>query len=164
MSRAPGPEPAPHDGRDAPPNDDRDAPPVGDGAGIEAVASIVGDRWAMLIVRDVFRGIRRFDALQDDLGVSRPILSKRLRRLLDADILRRVPYQTNPVRYDYVLTPKGTELSPALVALVRWGERWYGADEPVVLVHGACGREFEQGFWCATCSTTIGPNDIRSRR
>jgi DNA-binding HxlR family transcriptional regulator len=141
------------------PESDREA------SGIESVAAIVGDRWSMLIVRNVFRGIRRFDALQDDLGVSRPILADRLKRLVEAGILVRQQYQDRPPRYDYVLTPAGTDLSPALVALIRWGDRWFGeGDRTVVLVHADCGREFEQGFWCATCSTTIGPGDIRSQR
>jgi DNA-binding HxlR family transcriptional regulator len=135
------------------------------GPGIESVAAVVGDRWSMLIVRNVFRGIRRFDALQDDLGVSRPILADRLKRLVAAGILERQRYQDHPPRYDYVLTPAGTELSPALVALIRWGDRWFGdGDRTVVLVHAECGREFEQGFWCRTCKTKFGPSDIRSGR
>jgi len=118
----------------------------------------------MLIVRNIFRGIRRFDALQADLGVSRPILAGRLERLVDSGILERVAYQDRPPRYDYVLTPAGLELSPALVALIRWGDRWFGdGGRTVVLVHSECGQEFEQGFWCTTCSTTFGPSDIRSR-
>lgn len=132
---------------------------------IEAVASIVGDRWSMLIVRNVFRGIRRFEALRDDLGVSRPVLADRLKRLVAAGILERIPYQTNPPRYDYVLTAAGQALSPALVALIRWGDEWFGDGDPtVVLVHAECGEEFEQGFWCPTCSARIRPSDIRSRR
>ena len=134
------------------------------GPGIAAVASIVGDRWSMLIVRNVFRGIRRFDALHDDLGVSRPVLAGRLKRLVEAGILERTRYQDHPPRHDYVLTPAGLELSPALVALIRWGDRWFGGDErTAVLVHADCGEEFEQGFWCRTCATTFGPSEIRSR-
>jgi DNA-binding HxlR family transcriptional regulator len=134
------------------------------GPGIESVAAIVGDRWSMLIVRNVFRGIRRFDTLQDDLGVSRPVLADRLKKLVAAGILERQRYQDHPPRYDYVLTAAGTELSPALVALIRWGDRWFGdGDRTAVLVHADCGEEFEQGFWCRTCATTFGPSDIRSR-
>jgi DNA-binding HxlR family transcriptional regulator len=139
--------------------------PTEHGPGIESVAAIVGDRWSMLIVRNVFRGIRRFDALQDDLGVSRPILADRLKRLVAAGILDRQRYQDHPPRYDYVLTPAGTELSPALVALIRWGDRWFGGEErTAVLVHADCGKEFEQGFWCRTCKTKFGPSEIRSGR
>ena len=128
------------------------------------MAAVVGDRWSMLIVRNVFRGIRRFDALHTDLGVSRPVLSGRLDRLVEAGILERVRYQDHPPRHDYVLTRAGVELSPALVALIRWGDRWFGGDEPTaVLVHAECGKEFEQGFWCRTCATTFGPTDIRAQ-
>jgi len=118
-----------------------------------------------VLEKNIFRGIRRFDGLQDDLGVSRPILADRLKRLVTAGILERIRYQDNPPRYDYVLTPAGADLSPALVALIRWGDRWFGeGDRTVVLVHSECGREFEQGFWCSTCSSKIGPSDIRSQR
>jgi DNA-binding HxlR family transcriptional regulator len=134
------------------------------GLGIETVAAIVGDRWSMLIVRDVFRGIRRFDALHEDLGVSRPVLAGRLKRLVEAGILERRRYQEHPPRDDYVLTPAGLELSPALVALIRWGDRWFGGTErTAVLVHAECGNEFDQSFWCRACATTFGPSDIRSQ-
>lgn len=133
-------------------------------AGIEAVASIVGDRWSMLVLRNVFRGIRRFDALCDDLGVSRPILANRLKRLVEAGVLERVPYQDHPPRFDYRLTRAGIELSPAIVALLRWGDTWFGDGTPTaVLVHADCGQEFEQGFWCATCKVTLGPSAIRAQ-
>ncbi len=133
-------------------------------AGIAAVASIVGDRWALLVLRDVFRGIRRFDALCEDLGVSRPVLAKRLKWLVEAGVLERVPYQEHPPRYDYRLTRAGVELSPALVALLRWGDSWFGdGARSAVLVHADCGREFEQAFWCTSCKTTFGPTAIRSR-
>jgi DNA-binding HxlR family transcriptional regulator len=132
-------------------------------AGIEAVASVVGDRWSMLVVRNVFRGIRRFDALCDELQISRPVLANRLQKLVDVGVLERVPYQTNPPRCDYRLTPAGIDLSPALVALLRWGDDWFGdGARSAVLVHAGCGSEFEQAFWCSTCRRTFGPGEIRS--
>lgn len=135
-----------------------------DDAGLEAVASIVGDRWSMLVLRNIFRGVRRFDALCDDLGVSRPILANRLKRLVEAGVLERVPYQEHPPRYDYRLTEAGVQLSPALVALLRWGDTWFGdGTRTAVLVHAPCGVEFEQGFWCSTCKVTFGPAAIRAR-
>ena len=93
---------------------------------IAAVADLVGDKWSMLVLRDVFRGVRRFDELCADLGMSRAVLTERLKRLVDAGVLTRVPYQERPVRYEYRLTPMGVELSPMLVALMRWGDRWLG--------------------------------------
>ncbi len=130
---------------------------------IEAVAQLVGDKWSMLVVRDVFRGVRRFDDLCDDLGVARAVLTGRLKRLVDAGVLTKVPYRQRPVRYEYRLTPMGLELSPMLVALLRWGDRWLGSGEPTAhLVHAPCGTEVQQAFWCSTCRCTFGPTAIRS--
>jgi DNA-binding HxlR family transcriptional regulator len=131
---------------------------------IAQTLEIIGDRWTMLILRDVFRGLHRFDEFRLDLGIARPVLSDRLAKLVDAGILDKVPYQEHPPRYEYRLTPMGTELSPALVALMRWGDHWLAHDQVgVVLYHGACGTELEQGFWCPTCATTFGPRAIKSR-
>ncbi len=130
---------------------------------IETVARLIGDKWSMLVVRDVFRGVRRFDDLQADLGVSRAVLTDRLKRLVAAGVLTKVPYLEHPPRHEYHLTPMGTELSPMLVALLRWGDRWFGDGDPTaVLVHAPCGTEFEQGFWCRRCKTTFGPSAIRA--
>ena len=126
--------------------------------------AIIGDRWTMLILRDVFRGCHRFGELRHELGIARPVLSSRLTKLVGAGILERVPYQEPPPRYEYRLTPMGIELSPALVALMRWGDRWLATGQAdVVLVHGACGTELDQGFWRQTCATTFGPLAIRSQ-
>jgi DNA-binding HxlR family transcriptional regulator len=103
---------------------------------IAEVARLVGDKWAMLVVRDVFRGVRRFDDLCGDLGVGRAVLADRLKRLVEAGVLTKSPYGERPVRYEYRLTEMGMELSPMLVALLRWGDRWLGGGEPTaVLVH-----------------------------
>jgi len=131
-------------------------------ATIQSVASLVGDKWAMLVVRDVFRGVRRFDDLQADLGVSRAVLTERLKRLTAAGVLVKAPYRERPVRYEYRLTEMGLELSPVLVALLRWGDQWLGDGDPTaVLVHAPCGSAFEQAFWCNSCKTTFGPAHIR---
>ena len=131
---------------------------------IARTINIIGDRWTMLILRDVFRGLRRFEELRIDLGVARPVLSERLRKLVEAGVLKKVPYQDHPPRHEYRLTPMGVDLSPALVALMRWGDRWLVQDQSTtVLYHGPCGTEFEQAFWCQTCGTTFGPLAIRSR-
>jgi DNA-binding HxlR family transcriptional regulator len=131
---------------------------------IARTLEVIGDRWTMLILRDVFRGLRRFDELRLDLGVARPVLSDRLRKLVDAGVLEKVPYQDRPPRHEYRLTPMGVELSPALVALMRWGDRWLARDQSTtVLYHGPCGTELQQAFWCPTCATTFGPLAIRSR-
>jgi DNA-binding HxlR family transcriptional regulator len=131
---------------------------------IARTVEIIGDRWTMLVLRDVFRGLRRFDEFRLDLGIARPVLSDRLRKLVEAGVLERVPYQDHPLRHEYKLTPMGVELSPALVALMRWGDRWLARDQPTtVLYHAACGTELQQAFWCPTCATTFGPLAITSR-
>ena len=131
---------------------------------IAQTLEILGDRWTMLILRDVFRGLHRFEEFRLDLAIARPVLSERLAKLVDAGVLEKVRYQEHPPRFEYRLTPMGTELSPALVALMRWGDRWLAHDQiGVVLYHGACGTELEQGFWCPTCATTFGPRAIKSR-
>lgn len=123
---------------------------------------VVGDRWSILIVRAGLRGLRRFEEFRADLDIARPILTERLRRLVEHGIMEKVPYHDHPVRYEYRLTDAGIALSPMLVALVRWAEDHVLAAEPTtVLVHAPCGTEFEQGFWCRRCATTFGPAAIR---
>lgn len=141
--------------------------PETDLEGADSIArtlEIIGDRWTLLILRDVFRGLRRFEQFRDALGIARPVLADRLRKLVAAGVLERLPYQDRPPRYEYRLSAMGRELSPALVALMRWGDRFLAGGEPtVVLYHAACGTELEQGFWCRSCATTFGPLAIRSR-
>ncbi|QBE62023.1 winged helix-turn-helix transcriptional regulator [Pseudoduganella lutea] len=84
---------------------------------------LVGDRWALLIVRDAFDGVRRFGDFQRNLGVARNILADRLRMLVDAGILASQPASDGSAYQEYVLTPKGDDLFPVIVALRRWGER-----------------------------------------
>jgi DNA-binding HxlR family transcriptional regulator len=146
---------------DALPADADEAPP---NCSIAAALNIVGDRWTILILRDAFRGIRRFDEFQRDLDIARPVLAERLKRLVAAGLMHKHEYQSQPVRYEYRLTRMGFELSPALVALMRWGDAWLAdGSPPTVLVHEPCGRELAQGFWCPTCKQTFSPSEISSR-
>jgi DNA-binding HxlR family transcriptional regulator len=130
---------------------------------IERTLALVGDRWTILVLRATLRGIRRFDDFCTDLGIARPILTARLRKLVQAGLMTKELYQEHPPRYEYKLTPAGVDLSPALVALVRWGEHHLADGRPAatVLVHAPCGTELEQAFWCVTCATTFGPAAIR---
>lgn len=134
-------------------------------AAIEHTLSVLGDKWSILVVRAVLRGVRRFDELIDDLGVARPVLADRLKRLVEHDVLTKVPYQEHPVRHEYRLTDAGLALSPVLVALVRWSETHVPQVRPTTaLVHAPCGTELEQAFWCKRCATTFGPAAIRGVR
>jgi len=91
---------------------------------VTAATGVLGDRWAWLVVQEVARGHRRFDALVDELGISRKVLAERLRSLVEAGVLERVAYHVAPPRYDHVLTDRGRALLPVLVGLQDWGDRW----------------------------------------
>jgi DNA-binding HxlR family transcriptional regulator len=131
---------------------------------IAATLAVIGDRWTVLLLRDVFRGVHRFSDLQEDLGIARNLLSSRLAKLVAADVLEKIPYQERPVRFEYRLTDKGRDLSPALIALMGWGDRWTAKGQPpTVLVHDQCGTPLEQRVECPTCNEVINPLHIRSR-
>ena len=130
---------------------------------IARTLEVIGDRWTMLILRDSFRGVRRFDEIQRDLGIARNLLTDRLNKLVEHGVLEKQLYQARPPRYEYRLTPKGVDLSPALVALMRWGDHWLAdGDPPVSLLHDRCGQPLDQAFVCWTCDQTITPLQIRS--
>ena len=105
----------------------------GQNCSIAKTLEIVGERWTLLIVRDVFLGLRRFDQLHESLGIARNVLTDRLNRLVDEGILERVPYSERPLRYEYRLTPKGLELNVALTALRQWGDKHLGGKPPRLL-------------------------------
>ncbi|HJM31906.1 MAG TPA: helix-turn-helix domain-containing protein [Acidimicrobiales bacterium] len=135
-----------------------------DRCSIARTLEAVGDRWTLLILRDLFRGVRRFERLHGDLGIARNLLTDRLRRLEEAGVVQRVPYQERPVRHEYRLTAKGRDLSPALVALMAWGDRWCAEDgPPTLLIHDACHGPVEHAVRCPTCDEAVAAQHIRSR-
>jgi DNA-binding HxlR family transcriptional regulator len=117
---------------------------------------IIGERWTILIVRDIFLGVRRFDDLQRKLGVARNILQTRLERLVDHGILVKRPYQERPVRYEYRLTTKGADLWPVLVSLLQWGDRYaIDGERPMILQHKGCGGELDDRRRCVECGVDV---------
>jgi DNA-binding HxlR family transcriptional regulator len=105
----------------------------GQNCSIARSLEIVGERWTLLIIRDVFLGLRRFDQLQESLGIARNVLTDRLNRLVDEGILVRVRYRERPERYEYQLTDKGRELNIALTALRQWGDTYLSEKPPRLL-------------------------------
>jgi DNA-binding HxlR family transcriptional regulator len=105
----------------------------GQNCSIARALEVVGERWTLLIVRDVFLGRRRFDELQASLGVARNVLTDRLNRLTDEGILERVLYNERPERYEYRLTAKGRDLNVALTALRQWGDTYLSERPPMLL-------------------------------
>ena len=124
---------------------------------------VIGERWSLLIVRDVLNGNRRFGEIQGSLGVARNVLSARLQRLLDEDILERRRYQQSPSRYEYFLTEKGLDLWPALIALLHWGDRYSAGPEgpPALIVHKECGGEVSDRGICQRCGELLHARDAR---
>lgn len=135
------------------------------GCSIEAALEIVRDRWTILILRDAFRGIRRFDDLRRDLEIPRAILADRLRSLVDSGVFVKRQYQQRPERFEYRLTPMGMELSPILVSLMQWGDRWLSGEDgpPRLLVHEPCATEIDMSFYCWTCEEAFTPSQISSQ-
>jgi len=103
---------------------------------------VLGDRWTVLILRDVFNGVHRFDDIQGHLGVARDVLTKRLATLVEQGVVERVAYQEPGARrrHEYRLTPAGRDLRPVLLSLIAWGDahRADGSGPPIVLSHEGC--------------------------
>ena len=108
---------------------------------VASTLEVIGERWTLLIIRDVFLGIRRFEDLQRDLGVARNVLQARLERLVEArDRASSGPTRSGPLRCEYRLTEKGADLWPVLVALLQWGDRYaLEGERPMILQHRGCG-------------------------
>jgi DNA-binding HxlR family transcriptional regulator len=124
--------------------------------------SIIGDRWTLLILRDCFLRVRRYEDFQQRLGIGRGILSDRLNQLVDAFILAKVPYQNNPRRYEYRLTPKGLDLYPVIMSIVHFGDV-HLADKkgrPLLHRHRKCGHLFDPVMTCSECGEPLDPRDV----
>jgi DNA-binding HxlR family transcriptional regulator len=130
---------------------------------VARTVEVVGERWTMLILREAFLGVRRFDAIQRDLGIARNILSDRLGKLVDHGILERRPYQERPERFEYRLTDRGRDLYPIVVTLMRWGDEHLapGGEAPVHLVHASCGRRTQPSLVCDVCGEPVTARDVR---
>jgi DNA-binding HxlR family transcriptional regulator len=122
----------------------------------------VGEWWSLLIIRDAFFGVTRFDQFQERLGISRNILNQRLARLVDHEILDKVRYSEHPPRYDYRLTAKGRDLWPVLTAMRQWGDKYAApAGPPLELLHKACGKLSQAVMTCSACGERLSAHDLR---
>ena len=125
---------------------------------------VVGEWWTMLIVRDAFLGIRRFDDFQARTGISRNVLTARLEHLVDHGVLERRPYQDRPVRHEYVLTDKGRDLWQVLTSLREWGDRWAAPEgAPLEIVHQACDHVTHMAVVCDQCGEPLDSRAVRAR-
>ena len=127
--------------------------------------AVIGDRWTLMILRDCFLGVRRFEAFQERLGISRTIIADRLKHLTEEGVLRRVAYQEHPVRHEYRLTDKGLDLHPVVMAIVHWGDRHYAgeAGPPLLHRHKTCGCDFHPVQTCSECGEPVDARAVETR-
>lgn len=125
--------------------------------------SVVGDRWTLLVLRECFLGIRRFDEFEKRLGITRHVLADRLKKLVEARVLDKVAYQQRPLREEYCLSAKGRDLYPAIMALVQWGDRHMSGPEgvPIRHIHRRCGQPMHGVLVCSDCGEPLLPKDVQ---
>jgi DNA-binding HxlR family transcriptional regulator len=122
---------------------------------------LIGERWTMLVIREVFLGHRRFDEIAARLGVARNVLTARLTRLVDEGVLERRRYQERPERFEYRLTEKGIDLWPVIVSLIQFGDRYYAPyGPPLVMRHKRCGGAVDEHRTCAECGARLTARDV----
>jgi DNA-binding HxlR family transcriptional regulator len=127
---------------------------------IARTLEVLGERWTLLIIRDVFSRRRRFDQIQESLGIARNVLAARLARLVDEGILEKRAYQERPARYEYFLTDKGLELWPVMVTMMHWGDRHLSdARPPVIIRHKGCGGPVGDRGICERCGELLEARD-----
>jgi DNA-binding HxlR family transcriptional regulator len=132
---------------------------------VARTVSVIGDRWTLLILRDCFLRVRRFEEFQARLGITRHVLADRLRKLVRAGVLRKVAYQSRPRRYEYRLTAKGLDLQPVMLAIVHWGDVHLAGERgrPMLHEHRSCGHAFDPVVACSVCGEAVGPRDVQVR-
>jgi DNA-binding HxlR family transcriptional regulator len=121
----------------------------------------VGEWWSLLIVRDAFLSVRRFDDFQARLGISRNTLNQRLNHLVEHGVLRRVQYQEHPPRFEYRLTDKGRDLWHVVTAMRQWGDRWAAPNGPPLKIHHTrCGHVAKALSVCSHCGEQLDPRGV----
>jgi DNA-binding HxlR family transcriptional regulator len=130
---------------------------------IAAALTVLGEKWSLLVVRELSLGVTTFDKIQRNTGAPRDLLATRLRRLEEAGVVERRPYQDKPLRHSYHLTAAGDELRPVLLALSQWGERWTEQVNAVDWVH-SCGEVVDVQHTCRACGERVTGLDLRARR
>src|SRR3974377_1569046 len=125
--------------------------------------SVIGDRWTLLILRDCFLRVHRFEDFHERLGIPRPILPRGLKNLVDEFVLVRVPYQQRPLRYEYRLTQKGLDLYPIVMAIVHWGDVYMAGKKGRPLLHtpDLCGKDFDPVMVCSECGAPLSPRQAQ---
>jgi DNA-binding HxlR family transcriptional regulator len=127
--------------------------------------AVIGDRWTLLVLRECFLRVRRFEAFQANLGITRHLLAARLKKLVRFGVLQQIAYQARPVRHEYILTQRGLDLYPVIMALVHWGDM-HMADErgrPLLHEHKTCGAVFDPVTVCSECGEPLRAKAVRTQ-
>lgn len=129
---------------------------------IARTIEVVGDRWTLLVVRNALTGVKRFEHFQQSLGIAPNVLTDRLGRLTDADVLTHRKYQDRPERFEYIPTDKGRALWPVLAAMIAWGDRYYPLPDgaPKLLLHDQCGEPIAATLVCTRCAAAVDPSEV----
>lgn len=147
---------------------DTSAPALSSNCSAQRTLELVGDRWAILVLRDIFSGLRRFDDLQRHLGIARNVLTARLNQLVERDILAKVAYREpgQRERSEYRLTDMGRDLYPVVAALIAFGDKHLAGDDgpPVLLQHRDCGASVQVHLTCDEGHTLDSVRDVKPRR
>lgn len=130
---------------------------------LDHVAQITGDRWAGLVLRSIFTGLRRFDEICEDTAIATNVLSERLNWLCEIDMLELRQYSERPARYEYRLTEKAIDYYPILLMLLQWGDAYYLSPEgpPLLLTHKPCGNNLAPEVVCSSCGEALRPEQVR---
>jgi DNA-binding HxlR family transcriptional regulator len=121
--------------------------------------AVVGEKYALLVLRELFWGVHRFEDLQRNIGAPRDVLTSRLRRLEAAGVLVRHRYSERPPRFEYRLTDAGRELHPVLMALMAWGDK-HARPVPAVVFEHTCGADLEPVVVCRACGGEVHRRDL----
>lgn len=129
---------------------------------VARTVDILGDAWSLLILREAYYGLRRFDEFVTSLGIPRNTLTARLSALTEHGLMRRVQYRSEPNRFEYELTESGRDFFPVLVAMKTWGDKWTAHDEaePIILQHNTCDHELRATVVCAECGADVTLDDV----
>jgi DNA-binding HxlR family transcriptional regulator len=129
---------------------------------VAAALSLVGEKWALLAIREITFGNRRFDVIARNTGAPRDRLAARLRALEAAGVVERRRYSEHPPRYEYALTAAGEDLRPVLTALRSWGDKW-AVDEPPAAFGHSCGHDLDAAVVCRHCGEEVRAGDVELR-
>lgn len=137
---------------------------LGRPSSVARALQLIGDRWSFMTMREAFFGVRRYDQMKRNMNIAPNILTDRLNRFVEKGLFERRPYQSNPPRHEYVMTPMARDLYGPFLAMLAWGDRWLSdGRSPLVLTHATCGHDFAPTVLCDHCRRPVDAFNMRYR-